>query len=98
MRDLALAVQDVDGNENGAELQTCQVEIDYLDAVREIDADPVAGLDPAPAKRLRHAVRSHVDIAESVRAAVKLQRGSVAAANQREIEQVEQVHTIGLMH
>jgi hypothetical protein len=43
----AFAVEDVDGNENHAQLDAGQVQVDHLEAVGEINAQPVARLKPA---------------------------------------------------
>ena len=44
VRDLAVAIEDVDGDEDDAELDAGEIEVDHLDAVGEVDAEAVAGL------------------------------------------------------
>ena len=69
MRDLAVAIEDIDRHEDHAELHAGEIEIDHLDAVGQIDAQPVAWPEAAPAKRLRQAAAALVDFAEGEGAA-----------------------------
>ena len=61
---LAIAVEDVDGDEDDAELDAGEVEIDHLDAVGEVDAEAVAGLEAAAGEQVREPIAARVDFAE----------------------------------
>ena len=47
VRDLALAIQNIDGDEDHAQLHAGEIEVDHLQAVGQIDAQPVAGFQAA---------------------------------------------------
>jgi len=86
VRDLAVAIKDVEGNEDNAEFDAGQVEVDHLDTVGEINAKPVAGVEAAPVEQLSEAIAAGVDITEGVGGALILERGRVAAAEEGEVE------------
>ena len=58
---LPVTVEDVDRHEDDAELHAGEVEVDRLDAVREVDAEPVAGGQSARRQYLGHAVAARVE-------------------------------------
>ncbi len=70
--DLAVAVENVHGDEDDAEFHTGQVEIDHLYAVGEVDAEAVALYETAPAEIVRGTVAARVDLAEGEGAAFEL--------------------------
>ena len=80
MRQLALAIQDVDGNENHAQLDAGEIQIDHLQAVREVDAKPVAGFETAMSQKMGQPVTAIVDFAEGVASALKFERDLAAPA------------------
>ena len=80
--DLALAIEDVDRHEDHAELHAGQEDVDQLDAVRQIDAQPVALGESARAQRVRHAIAAPLDLAEGERLPSPLQRDVVAAVHE----------------
>ena len=63
---LALAIEDVDGNEDHAQLDAGQIQIDHLDAVGQINTEAVAGLQAALCEQLSQAIAAGVDVAEGV--------------------------------
>ena len=80
VRQLALAVQDIDRNEDHAQLEAGEIQIDHLEAVGQVNAEPVAGFQPALREQLRQAIAARVDIAERVGLALEFKRDVVAAA------------------
>jgi len=98
--DLALAVQHVHGHEDHAQAHAREEQVEEVDAVREVDAEPIAADDPACRQRMGHAVRARVDVAERQRVrdtvgAVVLERDGVAPADEREIEEIAELHARG---
>src|ERR1051326_2544898 len=92
VRDLALAIEDVDRDEDDAELDAGEEEIDQLDTIREVDAEAIAFRVSARSHRVRDAIAARFDVAERVGRSLPLQRGLVAARDQGEVEEVEEVH------
>ena len=94
--DLALAIQHVDRHEDDAESNAREKEVEKVDTVREVDAQPVAAREPARRERVRHAVGARVDLAERDRAnaigRVVLEPDAVAAADKRQIEEIPKLH------
>ena len=78
---LALAIQNVDRDENHAQLHGGQIEVDHLDAVGQVNAKAVAGLEAASGEQLRQAIAARVHVAEGVRDALKFERRFVAPAD-----------------
>ena len=62
----ALAIEDVDWNEDHAELDASQIQVNHLDAVGEVDAEAIAGLKPALGQQLGQPIAACVDVAEGV--------------------------------
>ena len=89
MRDLALAIENIDRDEDHAQLHAGEIEIDHLQAVGEIDAQAVAGLEAALAQQRRHPVAAVVDIAERVGASLVFEGDAVAAPLKGEVEQLQ---------
>ncbi len=92
MSNLAVAIKNVDGDEDQAELYAGQVEVDQLDAVAEIDGKPVALPQAAFPQRIRNPVAAGVDLPEGEGRSLPFQSSRAGAADEREVEQVEQVH------
>ncbi len=86
MCDLAVAIEDVDGDEDDAELDAGEVEVDHLDRVGEVDAKAVAGVEAALGEQLGEAITAGVDVAEGIGGALIFERGGVAAAEEGEVE------------
>src|SRR5207344_2711765 len=89
---LAIAVENVDRDEDHAQLDAGQVEIDHLHAVGQVAAEPVAGLQAVSQEQVRQAIAAHVEFAEGERGAREFQRLGVAAAEQGEIEEMGEIH------
>ena len=94
MIQLALPIEDVYRNENHAEFNAGQVQIDDLDAIGQINAEPIACFEAPARQQLRQAVTAGVDIAEGVRSGLKFESQLIASADQREIKEVEEVQKV----
>ena len=88
VRDLAVAIENIDRHEDHAQLHASQEQVDHLDAIGQVDAQAVAVLEAAMRQQLRQAVAARIDVAEGVGGALKLQRHDVAAADQRQVKEV----------
>src|SRR5579863_4114744 len=86
MGDLAIAIENVDRDENHSELYARDVNVDHLDAIGEIDAQAVALLETALEKELREPIAASVDLAESVGLTLKLEADGIAPADERKIK------------
>ncbi len=64
---LALAVEDVDRDEDRAQPQAGQEEIEELEAVGELDGEAVAGVEAAPGQNAGQPARPRLDLAERQR-------------------------------
>ena len=58
----------------------------------EVDAEAVALREAARAQRMRHAIAAAFDLAERVLGPVPFERDVIAARDQREVEEMEEVH------
>ena len=67
MPKLALTVENVDRHHDDAESRAREKQVDELDAVREMNAQPVAAYEPARRELVRHPIRARVDVAEGER-------------------------------
>ena len=91
MRNFAIPIQDVDRHENHAELHARQIDIDHLDAVHQIDAQPVAGRSPllsnSCARRLlRESTSPNVKVRSPNSSA------TVSRRPERKVEQIAKIH------
>jgi hypothetical protein len=77
--DFAVAIEDVDGDEDDAELDAGEVEVDHLDAVGELDGEAVAGVEAAGGEVVCGAVAASVDFTKGVGTALEFEGGGVAA-------------------
>ena len=85
VRDLALAIQDVDGHEDHAELHAGEIEVDHLDAVGEIDAQAVARRrSPRCEQQVRQPIAARVDLAERVMWRLRIRAPTVSRRPIRE--------------
>lgn len=91
--DLAISIEDIYRDEDDAELDAGEVEIDHLDRVGEIDAEAVARMEAALGKQLCEAIATDVDVAEGVGDALIFESGDVAAADEREVEELGEVQS-----
>ncbi len=66
MRDLALAVKNIDRHENRAELERGEIQVDHLDAIGEIYAQAVSARKPPSRERARQTVAARVDFPERI--------------------------------
>src|SRR5690242_15459278 len=92
MRNLAVAIEDIDWNEDHSKLHAREIEVDHFDAVGEIDAEPVAGSEAPGGKKLRDAVAARIDFPESELPSLELEPDRIAAAFQRQVEQIAKSH------
>jgi len=91
---LALAVQDIDGNEDDAQLDAGQIQVDHLDAIGEIDAQAITGLEATLREQVGEPIAACVDVAEGIGDAFKLESGMAAPAGEGEIEKVKEIQRI----
>ena len=89
--DFAVAVKDVDGDEDDAEAGGGEVEIDELETVGEEDAEAVSERETPVGEKMSHAGGAVIHLAEGVKP-VPFDRWFEATADEREIEQVGQSH------
>src|ERR1700733_9327259 len=94
MGQLALAIKDVDGNEDHAQLDAGEIQVEHLQAVSKIDAKAVAGLQPAPGKQQGQAIAARVEIAEGISGAFKFESGLAFAADEGQIEKANEIQRI----
>ena len=92
VRPLAIAVEDIDGDEDDAQFDAGQVEIDHLHAIGEIDAEAVAGFEPAAGEQVGESIAARVDFAESEFGSREFERHGVAPADEGEVEEMSEVH------
>ena len=89
--DFAIAVKNVNGDEDDAEAGGGEVEVDELEAVGEEDAEAVSAGEAAVGEKMSHAPSTVIDLAEGIEP-VPFKRWFEAAANEGEVEQVGQGH------
>jgi predicted DNA-binding protein (UPF0251 family) len=94
MRELALAVQDVDGDEDYSELDAGQIQVDHFEAIREVDAEAVACFEAAASKQLGKTIAADVDVAESVGGALEFERKLAAPGVEGKIEELSEVQKL----
>jgi hypothetical protein len=94
MRQFALAIQDVDRDEDDAELDAGQIQIDHFEAIREVNTQPVAGFEPAACEQLGQAIAAGVDVAEGVTCALEFERGVVAPGLEGKIEKLSEIQKL----
>jgi hypothetical protein len=96
VRELALAVQHVHGDDDGAELDGGEERFEEADAVGEEEGEPVSGFEAARAQLQRHAVAAGVELPEgegAQRAVLVGIHGRVVAPRlERQREEVAEVH------
>ena len=90
----ALAVKDIDRNENDTKLDAGQIQVDHLDAVGHVDTKPVAGFQAAFRKQIGQTIAARVDVAESVRCAFEFKRRCVASADEGQIEKMKEIQKV----
>src|SRR5205085_6220038 len=92
VRDLAIAIQDIDGHKNDTQFDAGQVEIDHLDTVGEIYAEAVTGMQTAVREQIGEAIGARIEFAEGEAAVLPFERHRIAARNKRKVEEVVQIH------
>ena len=95
--DLAIAIENIDRHENHAELHASQKQLDHVDAVRQMDAEPVARHESPLGQHARQPVTRVLEVAECAAlapafAAKELQRRLVTPCHERKIKELEKVH------
>ena len=93
--DLTLAVKDVNRGENQPQLNGRQVRGNQLDAIGEVDAQPVADLESARLQMIREPIAAPLQLAERPFAAAKLERGIGGSILQGQIKQIDEIHETG---
>src|SRR6185437_10139408 len=83
MRNLPVAIKNIDRNNDHAALDARKVNVDHLRAVREVYAEPVAWPEAPGVQQLRQPVASGIDLAERRGRSFKLERNLIAASAQR---------------
>ena len=79
--DLAIAIEDVDRHEDGAQAGDGQEQVNVFEAVGEIDAQALAGRKSPGGEGAGHAAGAVVKGAEGVSGAVPFQAGFVPAGD-----------------
>ena len=64
-----------------------EIQIDEVDRVRQVDAEPIARGDAAGGQRARHARGARIDLAEGI-SAIGFERHAIALRDERQIEQL----------
>ena len=96
MRELALAVKNVDRHEDDAELHAGEEEVDEVERVGEVHAQPVAAHEAARRQRMRHAIAARVDFAEGVDGALPFECGLRSPVEEGNSEAVAKIHDVTL--
>ena len=94
MRELALAVEDVDGDEDYSELDAGQIQVDHFEAIREVDAQAVACFEATVSQQPSQAIAPGVDVAEGVACALKFERGLIAPGVEGKIEELSEIQKL----
>ena len=89
MGQFPLAIKDVDRHENHAQLEACQIEIDNLETIGQVDAKPVTRFETPLCEQLRQTITARVDIAKRVAIALEFKRGMVAAADEGQVKEMK---------
>ena len=94
MADFPCTVEGIDGCENDAGLDASQECLNELDAVREINGEPVAGLESFLSQFVRPAVRASFEISEGERETLEFKGRPIGATLEGQVKQVAQVHDL----
>src|SRR5207245_5446773 len=70
----------------------CEKDVDKLDGIGQIDGEAIAFLKAAIAQRVRQAIAALLDLAKGELRTIPFQADLVAPAEQRVIEEREEVH------
>jgi len=93
MGDFAVAVEDVDGNENNAGLDAGEEEINHLDAIAEIDAEAVAGLKAGAQEEVAQLIASFVKLLEGIGLVFEFKSDRAGMiALRRKVEKIGEIH------
>ena len=100
MSELAFAVQHVHRNEDHAKSNAGEIQVDEVDAVRQVNTQAIAASDASRAELVRHTRRARVDFAECERAIRSgsvdvLEADAIRATAEREVEQLSEMHVRG---
>jgi len=96
--DLAVSVEDVDGNEYEAQLDAGEKYIDHLDRIGQIDGEAVARAQAAAGKELGEPIAARVYVAKGPGVVAEFKCDLVAAALEREVEEVAKIHVSAHYH
>src|SRR5580700_8167187 len=94
MGQFALAIEDVDRDEDDAELDASQIQVDNFEAISEIDAEAIARLEPALGEQLGQPIAARVDVAKGIGDALKFEGGMIAPADEGQIEELEKIQMV----
>lgn len=90
--ELAFAVEDVDGDDDGAELEDGEEEVNVAGTVGEVDGDAVALCDAAGGEGVGEAVGLEVDVAEGEGVRLPFESGRGGAGDKRDVKKLDEVH------
>ena len=76
-------VEDIDGNENDAELDAGQIHVDHLDRIDQVNAQAVSRSHASGHQSVRQAITARLDLSKREFPALELKRHLVPAADQR---------------
>ena len=88
MRDFPVAIKDVDRHKDHAEFHARQIDVDHLDAIHEINAEPVAFAQPSFHQEARKTITARIEFSERVRLVAELECDGIAASFERQVEQI----------
>lgn len=91
--ELAVAIEDVDGEEDGAELEDSEEEVDEVRAIGEVDGDAVALGDATGGEGVGETVGSGVDFAKGKGLRAPLESGLGGASLKGDVEELDEIHS-----
>jgi hypothetical protein len=86
VRDLSIAIKNIDRNKNDSRFYTGQIDVDHLNTIRQVDTESITRIEPVAEQPVHHAIASRVNIAERVRLILEFQSYGVSSPLQRGIE------------
>lgn len=94
VHELALAIQDVDRDEDHAKLDAGEIEVDHFEAIRKVDAKAITCFEAAKRKQLGQAIAAGVDVAEGICGALEFEGDVIAPGVEREIEELSEIQKL----
>ena len=93
MGDFAVAIEDVDRDENHAQLHAREIEVDHRQTVGELHADAVALREALMDESGGHAVAPAIQFTEGVLPTLPFECHFIAAIDQRQVKEIAQIHS-----